>query len=245
MFSNKSLFGIAFILMLSIISLSAQEIQNDYKLIKVDLRDINMSELAALGLEVDHGIHAPGRYWMNYLGENERNLLSSKHIKFTIPDPEELAAVRPREDVCPKPEQLEHPDPNNFRLGKMGGYYTLAEMNSILDSMHLLYPNLISSRIDISNFKTFEGRPIQYLRMSNQPNTVQNKPKILYTALHHAREPMGLTQLIYFMWDLLENYSKDPELKELLDNSELYFVPCINPDGYEYNYALKPNGGGM
>ncbi|MBK7602159.1 MAG: immune inhibitor A [Saprospiraceae bacterium] len=245
MFSNKSLFGIAFILMLSIISLSAQEIQNDYKLIKVDLRDINMSELAALGLEVDHGIHAQGRYWMNYLGENERNLLSSKHIKFTIPDPEELAAVRPREDVCPKPEQLEHPDPNNFRLGKMGGYYTLAEMNSILDSMHLLYPNLISSRIDISNFKTFEGRPIQYLRMSNQPNTVQNKPKILYTALHHAREPMGLTQLIYFMWDLLENYSKDPELKELLDNSELYFVPCINPDGYEYNYALKPNGGGM
>lgn len=44
-----------------------------------------MSELAALGLEVDHGIHAPGRYWMNYLGENERNLFVFKAYKIYHP----------------------------------------------------------------------------------------------------------------------------------------------------------------
>ena len=30
-----------------------------------------------------------------------------------------------------------------------------------------------------------------------------------------------------------------------MDNTELYFVPCVNPDGYIYNETNNPEGGGM
>ena len=54
-----------------------------------------------------------------------------------------------------------------------------------------------------------------------------------------------MQQLIYFMWYLLENYDTDESIKQIIDNSELYFVPCVNPDGYIYNETSEPNGGGM
>ena len=47
------------------------------------------------------------------------------------------------------------------------------------------------------------------------------------------------------MWYLLENYDSNNSIKQIIDNSELYFVPCVNPDGYVYNETSEPNGGGM
>jgi len=37
------------------------------------------------------------------------------------------------------------------------------------------------------------------------------------------------------MWCLLENYATSVEVKSIIDNAELYFIPCVNPDGYLYN----------
>src|SRR5690606_9629981 len=69
--------------------------------------------------------------------------------------------------------------------------------------------------------------------------------EVLYSALHHAREPASLSQLIYFMWYMLENYGTDEEVTYLIDNTEMYFIPMLNPDGYRYNELTDPNGGGM
>ncbi|HWY37513.1 MAG TPA: M14 family zinc carboxypeptidase, partial [Bacteroidia bacterium] len=35
------------------------------------------------------------------------------------------------------------------------------------------------------------------------------------------------------------------EIKYLVDNLEMYFIPCVNPDGYIYNHTTNPTGGGM
>lgn len=243
MFQFKKLYILTFLFLLFISKAFTQDPSENYKLVKVVLDKVTLKQIASLGLEADHGIIAPGKFWMNFLNENEWQLLTNNGIDFTFPASTELDLLTPRNIVCEQEDNS--PDPQHFRLGVMGGFYSPDEMNAILDSMHLLFPNLISTRNDISTFKTYEGRPIQYLRMSNNPTVDQDKPKVLFTALHHAREPMGLTQLIYFMWDMLENYDTNPEIKQLIDNTEIYFVPCINPDGYNYNFTNKPNGGGM
>src|SRR5690606_9786063 len=36
-----------------------------------------------------------------------------------------------------------------------------------------------------------------------------------------------------------------PEVRYLVDNTEMYFIPCINPDGYIYNETTDPFGGGL
>lgn len=136
--------------------------------------------------------------------------------------------------------------PAHFRLGTYAGYYTYQDLLNILDSMRLLYPDLISAKQQIDTFKSIEGRPIYHLRISNRPDSNQtSKPQVLYTALHHAREPASISQLVYYMWYLLEHYATDAQVKAVVDNTEMYFVPCLNPDGYILNQTSNPNGGGM
>jgi carboxypeptidase T len=51
---------------------------------------------------------------------------------------------------------------------------------------------------------------------------------------------------VYFLWNLLENFAdNDAEAAYLLANRQLYVIPCVNPDGYAYNEALRPTGGGL
>jgi hypothetical protein len=68
---------------------------------------------------------------------------------------------------------------------------------------------------------------------------------VLYTALHHAREPQSLMTLLYFMEKLLQGYGKNPEITFLINNRQLWFIPVVNPDGYIYNEQTNPDGGGL
>jgi len=136
--------------------------------------------------------------------------------------------------------------PVNFTLGTLGGYHSYSEILAELDKMRNLFPNLISAKNIVSPLlPTIEGRPIHWVRISNNPDVDQDKPKVLYNALTHAREPAGMQQMLFQMWYLLENYNTNPEIKALVDNLEIYFIPCVNPDGYVYNEINNPNGGGM
>jgi carboxypeptidase T len=134
--------------------------------------------------------------------------------------------------------------PTKFHLGTMGGYFTFNEMVNIIDSMSLLYPNLITVKQALSPLSV-EGRSLWMLKISDNPNVDENEPELLYDALHHAREAQSLSQLIFYMWYLLENYATNPDVKFIVDNTEMFFVPCVNPDGYAYNQLTNPNGGGM
>ena len=128
---------------------------------------------------------------------------------------------------------------------QFGGYYTYAEILTHLNDMRTQFPNLVTAPADIHTFNTEEGRGIKHLVLSNQSSTNTSKPKVLYTAIHHAREVGSVQQLIFYMWYLLENYGTDPTVTTILDNTELYFVPVINPDGYVYNETIDPDGGGL
>ena len=138
------------------------------------------------------------------------------------------------------------PAPNNFNLGSMGGMLTYTEMLAELDAMQSQYPNLITAKASASTSLTsIEGRAIQFVKISDNPNTNEAEPEVLYTGLHHAREPVSMMNLIFYMWYLLENYATDIEVKNMVDHTELFFIPCVNPDGYVYNQTTNPNGGGF
>ena len=135
--------------------------------------------------------------------------------------------------------------PTNFTLGTIGGFYRYTELLAQLDSMRVRFPNLISIKQEISSTHTIENKPIYYVKISDNADVDENEPEVLYSALTHAREPMGMQQLVFFMWYLMENYDNDAEIHQLLDNTELYFVPCVNVDGYIYNETTNNNGGGL
>jgi len=74
--------------------------------------------------------------------------------------------------------------------------------------------------------KSIEGRPIELLRISRNP---QAQRKIWLIAQQHPGEHMAE----WFMQGLLERLQRrdDAELNNLLEQADLYLVPNMNPDG--------------
>jgi len=209
-------------------------------------------QLLIMGITIDHSEVSEGTI-VSEISDSELAILKNSNIKHTvlINDMAHYYEERILADYKNKiaaPASCNAPDlkkPTWFHLGSMGGYFTLAQMEVILDSMKLLYPNLITTKAAISTTKSVQGRDIWYVKISDNPNVDENEPEVLYSSLHHAREAASLSQLIFYMYYILENYNTNPDIKFLVDNTEMYFVPCLNPDGYVYNQTIQPNGGGM
>ncbi|MEP6513411.1 MAG: M14 family zinc carboxypeptidase, partial [Parafilimonas sp.] len=221
-----------------------------YYRVKIFTDDRGLAQLALKGLAIDHGEYKKGAYFIGEFSQAELNTIkkSSYRYEILISDMSAYYAARSKKETVPLENPVltcSYPTPVNFKLGSMGGFYTYTEMLNILDSMRKKYPNLISIKKPVSAITTGGGNLLYYVRISNNPNIEQNKPKLLYTALHHAREPESLTQLIFFMWYLLENYATDADVQTIINSDELYFIPCVNPDGYLYNQQTNPNGGGL
>jgi hypothetical protein len=247
---KKSIFPILFILIFTI-----AQAQEKYSRVKVMLDDKNsLQKLLSLGVAADHGEVKKGTWIITDLSEEEISIAKNAGFRIEMLIDDVIKFYENQNKFIEKSTEIRSScngnatnivTPSNFALGSMGGFMTYAEILANLDSMAARFPNLITVKQPIHTFQTHEGRPIYWVKISDNPNTNENEPEVLYDALHHAREAASVSQLIYYMWYLLENYNSSAEIKYLVDNLEMYFVPCINPDGYIRNQTTNPNGGGM
>jgi carboxypeptidase T len=237
----------------SCLALQAQQ----YARVKINLDQTHtFTQLAGMGLDTDHGRLQPGKYFISEFSDVEIEKIKAAGFSTEILI-EDLEAHRhalkadgatvSRSLACSDFQPNTWETPANYHDGSMGGYFTYQEMLDNLDAMAALYPDLFKARKPITtSYQTHEGRPVFWVKISDNPDTEESaEPQVLYTAVHHAREPNSLSQLIFYMWYLLENYETNEEVKYLVDNVEMYFIPCVNPDGYIYNETNSPNGGGF
>ena len=241
--------------------------------VKIQYENISeLNELNSLGICLDHGVYTNNNYFETDLSQSEVDLLNDLNINFSIeindvsqyyrninnPNHKDyISGYELKNETCDNEGSENYETPANYVIkdgNDFGGFYTYSEMLEQLDLMHQLYPSLISSRNDVKDInltnsphphQTYEGRYLQFVKISDNPNVNEEEPQILYTAIHHAREPASLQQLIFYMWYLLENYEQSQEIRDIVNNTELYFIPCVNPDGYIFNEIIEPQGGGM
>lgn len=224
-----------------------------YSRVKIHLTGHNGLALLQSGIEIQW-LDKSGEWAVAELSQEELSKVSQLGFSFEvmIPDVEAYYADRylhPENYESPEPDAPlaeTWPVPANFQLGTCGGFSTIDQMIEQLDLMHELYPNLITVKHPASDTITsINGQEIYYVKISDNPETSESEPQILYTGMHHAREPIGMQHLLYYMWYLLENYESNSLIKALVDTTEMYFIPVINVDGYSFNIANSPYGGGM
>ncbi len=239
---------------------SQEEKVNQYHRARIYYQNpMGLSRLASQGVPLDHGKHKRGIYIESDFSDNDLGIaeMFGMKVEILIEDvvtyykeqnnkgSQESGESSFKNGSCTSTGTPTYSTPANWEQGSMGGFYTYTEMLSELDDMAAQYPNLITTKSPISNFQTFEGRSIYWVKISDNPNSNEAEPEMLYDAIHHAREPAAMQQLIYYMWFLLENYATNAEVQSIVNNTELYFIPVLNPDGYVYNCTQDPNGGGM
>ncbi len=236
--------------------------QVPYSRVKINLPVVGMKALHQLDLDADHGEY--DRYNQTFtttLDQRDIRKLDSAGFSYTILVADEVAAfqenaLREKEAVRTLGQSQKFhfenscsshltaiAKPAGFINGSYGGYYTFAQMQSRIDSMVNHYPHLVQKIVLPQT--THGNRPLIVVKISDNVTLNENEPKALYTGLHHAREGMSMMNLFFFMQYLVENYNADTRIKSLVDNRELYFLPCANPDGYVYNETATPGGGGM
>jgi hypothetical protein len=207
-----------------------------------------IQRLANSGLFLDHGIRK-GNFFQTWLSEEEIKMLQSSGVSYivTIPDWDSYYNSLPKmttdEIQQAIQESVDNYNVSHSIYGTMSGHLKWEEALAKIDSMKIEYPGLISNKFSIGN--SYENKPLWTVRVSNNPEVVSGKPQIWLNGITHAREPVGMTNILYFMYWLFENYNIDPIASYILNNREIYVTPFINPDGYVYNQTTNPSGGGM
>ncbi len=116
--------------------------------------------------------------------------------------------------------------------GINGAFHTARELEADLYELQGDYPDL-ARVIEIG--ESLEGRKIWALKISDNPFLDEQEAPVLFLGAHHAREWISVELPYLFGKHLLENYDSDAGIRSLVNQSEIWIVPLVNPDGLEYS----------
>lgn len=127
----------------------------------------------------------------------------------------------------------------------LGGYYTYAQMVTAIENLYNTYSP--SGLVDTFHIGlSVQNRIIYAIKISDNAATDESgEPEVFFQGVQHAREAIGGSSMIFMMQYLCEQYSTgNTRIQNLVNNREVYIIVCMNPDGWEHNRLLSPNGGG-
>ena len=109
-------------------------------------------------------------------------------------------------------------------------YRRLADYNLELKRLAMRYPGLAKELT--LNHPTVEGRDVNGIEITQNPNARDGKPIFLQLGVHHAREWPSSEHAIEFAYDLLTNYGASSRTTDLVNTTRTIVVPLVNPDGF-------------
>ncbi|MGZ4887066.1 MAG: M14 family metallopeptidase, partial [Candidatus Aminicenantales bacterium] len=115
--------------------------------------------------------------------------------------------------------------------GLNGAYHSTLELETDLRVLERDHPQM-AKVVELG--ETLEKRKLYALKISNNVSLEEGKPAVLLVGCHHAREWISVEVPFLFGKYLLENYAGSPDIQNLVNRSEVWIVPIVNPDGLEY-----------
>jgi carboxypeptidase T len=107
------------------------------------------------------------------------------------------------------------------------GYHTYDEMVAALQAAASEHPDITA----VSSLgKSYEGRDIPIIKISDNAATDEDEPEVLFTCNMHAREHLT-TEMCLRIVERLTSGS------DFVASREIYVVPSLNPDGSTYDIS--------
>ncbi len=191
----------------------AQPIQKNQKIISVENNEESVNLLLSMEsdllMEWDKKIYFIG-------GQTELTLLNKKNISYNI---EYLSSSF-------------YPNKIPQNAGANGAYHSYKELEQEINLIEISYPE-IAKVYDIGD--SLEKRNIYALKVSDNVQLNESEAKIIFIGCHHAREWISVEIPLLLGQYLTEKYSLLSNIKDLIDKSEIWIIPMLNPDGLEYS----------
>lgn len=129
------------------------------------------------------------------------------------------------------------PKDNNMPSSKSGNpkeslnyYLSLADYQDFMETKSLLYPD-ICQLYEFGN--SVNNHPLYFMKISDNVNINEAEPEVKLIASMHGDETVGYIMMLRLIEYLTEGYNIDPRISDIVNNTELWICPLMNPDGYE------------
>ncbi len=90
--------------------------------------------------------------------------------------------------------------------------------------------------------KSNRGKELWVVKISDNVEVDEIEPEFKYISSMHGDEITGRELTTFMIEEIAEKYGKDREITELVDNTEIYIMPSMNPDGSEMRQRGNANG---
>jgi len=117
-------------------------------------------------------------------------------------------------------------------------YHNYTQMTSFLDSIHTIYP-AITKKISIG--KSVQNRDLWAFLITDNPDSNENEAEVRLAANIHGDETVGRELCLAMIDSLTKVYDSVPAIANLVNSREIWFMPSLNPDGYELNRRENAN----
>uniref|UniRef100_A0A8C7YHB7 Carboxypeptidase D, a n=1 Tax=Oryzias sinensis TaxID=183150 RepID=A0A8C7YHB7_9TELE len=110
-------------------------------------------------------------------------------------------------------------------------YFNYIELTERLQQLARRYPAIANLS---SIGQSVEGRELWVMRVTVDPDKdAPGKPKFKYVGNMHGDETVSRQVLVYLVEYLLARYGEDPRVTALVNSTDIYIMPSMNPDGFE------------
>jgi carboxypeptidase T len=111
-------------------------------------------------------------------------------------------------------------------------FHTYAEMAAEVQAAATAYPSIVE-RFSIG--KSYKGRDLWAVKVSDNVATDEDEPEVLIDGLHHADEHMSLEMTLAILRWLTEGYGTSTRITNIVDSREIWIIFAMNPDGATYD----------
>lgn len=118
-------------------------------------------------------------------------------------------------------------------------YPSHAEIEAKLMAAQKKRPDIIQV---FSIGKSLKGKDLWMVKISDNVQNDEVEPEFKYISSMHGDEITGRELTTFLIEEIAQKYGKDAELTELVNNTEIYIMPSMNPDGSALRQRANANG---
>jgi hypothetical protein len=90
--------------------------------------------------------------------------------------------------------------------------------------------------------KSVKGKDLWVMKISDNVDTDETEPEFKYISSMHGDEIVGRELMVNLIDEIATKYGKDKSITELVDNTEIFIMPSMNPDGSLLRQRANANG---
>lgn len=127
----------------------------------------------------------------------------------------------------------------NDSRNPMRSYHNYEELTEFLNDINIQYPSITNL---FSIGQSVQGRELWVLEISDNPGINEIEPEFKYVANMHGDETVGRELSLYLIEWLVQGYGVNDRATNLVDNTAIFIMPSMNPDGFESGSRYNANG---